>query len=74
MLFRSYLDEFERNRGLRDAKIIEFFDDYVHDSLAGFDTDETWPSDPRIVYVGGDNKLRYAAAPSRVGAGDTMAA
>ena len=73
-LVDAYRDEFERNRGLRDAKIIEFFDDYVHDSLAGFDTDETWPSDPRIVYVGGDNKLRYAAAPSRVGAGDTMAA
>jgi Uncharacterized alpha/beta hydrolase domain (DUF2235) len=62
----AYLDEFERGKGLSetaDAKLIELFEHYVHDSLAGFDTDETWPSDPRIVYVGGDNKLRYAFAP-----------
>ena len=59
-LIEAYRDEFERGRGLTDPKIIELFDDYVHDSLAGFDTDQTWPSDPRIVYVGGDRKLRYA--------------
>jgi len=62
-LVEAYLNEFVRGRGLdetRDAELIEFFNDYVHDSLAGFDTDETWPSDPRIVYVGSDNKLRYA--------------
>jgi hypothetical protein len=46
---------------MRDPKLIEFFDDYVHDSLGGFAKDETWPSDPRILYVGGDHKLRYAA-------------
>jgi hypothetical protein len=47
----------------------------VHDSLAGFNTDETWPSDPRIVYVGGDNKLRYAFRPIDAGgAGTSMAA
>lgn len=65
-LVDAYLDEFERNSGMRDEKVIAFFDDYVHDSLAGFDTDQTWPSDPRIVYVGGDRKLRFAqAAPTQ---------
>ena len=59
-LVDAYLDEFERHQGLRDRNVIEFFTDYVHDSLAGFDADETWPSDPRIVYVGSDNRLRYA--------------
>jgi len=77
-LVEAYLDEFVRGKGLTetaDAKLIELFDHYVHDSLAGFDTDETWPSDPRIVYVGGDNKLRYAFSPiDRVGRGSTQAA
>lgn len=62
-LVQAYLDEFERRAGLADPLVIEFFDEYVHNSLAAFDTDGTWPSDPRILYVGGDNKLRYAAAP-----------
>jgi hypothetical protein len=65
-LVEAYLDEFERGRGMRDARMIEFFDEYVHDSLAGFNTDETWPSDPRILYVGGDSKLRYAMLDERV--------
>jgi hypothetical protein len=62
-LVESYLDEYERGSGLhpqRDTALIELFEHYVHDSLAGFDTDETWPSDPRIIYVGGDKRLRYA--------------
>ena len=62
-LVEAYLDEYERGQGLRDPKLIEFFEEYVHDSLAGFDTDETWPSDPRVVYVGGDSRLRYAVIP-----------
>ena len=69
-LVDAYLDEYERGKGLRDAQVIAFFDDYVHDSLSGFDTDETWPSDPRILYVGGDNKLWYAAAPTSENYGD----
>ncbi len=77
-LVEAYLDEFERGRGLhaeRDAKLIELFDHYVHDSLAGFAKDETWPSDPRIVYVGSDNKLRYAFQPAgEPGLGATQAA
>lgn len=72
-LVEAYLDEFERSQGLRDAKVVEFFDEYVHDSLAGFATDETWPSDPRIVYVGGDNKLRYAGLHDALGSQPTAA-
>lgn len=64
-LVDAYLDEYERGNGMKDEKLIAFFDDYVHDSLAGFDTDETWPSDPRIVYVGGDRKLRFASVEPR---------
>ena len=67
-LVEAYRDEYERGKGLNltaDAKLIELFDHYVHDSLAGFDTDETWPSDPRMIYVGADLKLRYAhSAPA----------
>lgn len=73
-LVEAYREEYERGRGLTDDKIIAFFDDYVHDSLAGFDTDETWPSDPRIWYVGGDNKLRYAAVDKPTAGGQTLAA
>jgi Uncharacterized alpha/beta hydrolase domain (DUF2235) len=43
-----------------DEKLVAFFDRYVHDSLAGFATDATLPSDPRVIYAGGDNKIRYA--------------
>jgi hypothetical protein len=43
-----------------DEGIAAFFDRYVHDSLAGFATDSTLPSDPRVIYAGGDNKIRYA--------------
>lgn len=59
-LVEAYEDEFVRGRGLRDEKIIAFFDRYVHDSLAGFAQDATLPSDPRVVYAGGDNKMRFA--------------
>jgi hypothetical protein len=48
------------NNGLRDPESIAFFDTYVHDSLAGFAKDATLPSDPRVIYTGGDNKLPYA--------------
>lgn len=60
-LVSAYLDEFHNNKGLSDPKIIDFFDRHVHDSLAGFATDATLPSDPRVVYAGGDNKLKYAS-------------
>lgn len=46
--------------GLTDKTIIEFFDRYVHDSLAGFAKDATLPSDPRAIYLGGSKKYDYA--------------
>lgn len=64
-LVETYEAEFVQNRGLKDAKIIAFFDNHVHDSLAGFAMDSTLPSDPRVIYIGGDDKLQYAAAPNQ---------
>lgn len=61
-LVETYEEEYVHGRGLRDEKIIAFFDEHVHDSLAGFNTDSTLPSDPRVIYVGGDQKLDYAKA------------
>jgi hypothetical protein len=61
-LIETYEAEYLHGRGLRDEKIIAFFDEHVHDSLAGFATDSTLPSDPRVIYVGGDRKLDYAKA------------
>ncbi|WP_316867686.1 hypothetical protein, partial [Ralstonia mannitolilytica] len=37
------------------------FSTYVHDSLAGFATDNTRTTDPRVLYIGGDQKEKYAA-------------
>lgn len=63
-LITAYENEFIHNKGLQDEKLIDFFDSYVHDSLAGFAKDATLPSDPRVIYVGGDEKLKYAEQPS----------
>jgi hypothetical protein len=63
-LLETYENEFVLRNGLRDEKVIAFFDHHVHDSLAGFDKDCTLPSDPRVVYVGGDVKLRFAHGPT----------
>lgn len=46
-----------------ESDLFKFFNLYVHDSLAGFATDNTRPSDPRVIYIGGDIKKAYAAAP-----------
>lgn len=59
-LMDAYEDEYIHNRGLKDEKIFAFFEHYVHDSLSGFATDATLPSDPRVIYLGGDEKYRYA--------------
>jgi hypothetical protein len=59
-LMDAYEDEYIHNRGLKDEKIFAFFEGYVHDSLSGFALDATLPSDPRVVYLGGDEKYRYA--------------
>jgi hypothetical protein len=63
-LVEAYENEFEKNRGLADETIIRFFDSYVHDSLAAFAKDATIPSDPRVVYLGGDKKYQYARLDS----------
>jgi len=47
-----------------ESDLFKFFNLYVHDSLAGFATDNTRPSDPRVIYIGGDIKKAYAAAPT----------
>lgn len=65
-LVTAYEDEFVHNRGLNDEKLIKFFDNYVHDSLAGFAKDATLPSDPRVVYLGGDEKYEYASIGGNV--------
>ena len=60
ILIEAYENEFEKNKGLTDEKIISLFDNHIHDSLAAFAKDATLPSDPRVVYLGGDEKYEYA--------------
>jgi hypothetical protein len=57
--------------GLTDKTIIDFFDCYVHDSLAGFAKDATLPSDPRAIYLGGNEKYAYASLDKAVGDSDS---
>lgn len=59
--FHRVLREAWEMPSLTDAKIIAFFDEYVTDSLAGFDTDLTRATDPRRLYQGGDATVDYAA-------------
>ena len=60
----AYENEYIHNKGLKDEVIIAFFDNYVHDSLSGFAKDATLPSDPRVIYLGGDEKYKYAMLES----------
>ena len=61
-LMEAYEAEFVKHKGLLDSEldVLTFFDRYVHDSLAGFAKDSTLPSDPRVIYIGGDSESRYA--------------
>lgn len=59
-LLQAHDREFELKQGLTDPLVIDFFDSFVHDSLAGFAKDVTLPSDPRCCYIGGDDELKYA--------------
>ncbi len=59
-MLKAYEDEFTHGKGLTDKLVIEFFDNFVHDSLAGFAKDETLPSDPRCCYIGGDKEMKFA--------------
>lgn len=60
ILLDAYEAEFLQKKGLNNQSVIHFFDEYIHDSLAGFGKDATLPSDPRVVYLGGDQKFAYA--------------
>ncbi len=61
-LIEAYEAEYVQHRGLLDdyPKVLALFDNYVHDSLAGFAKDQTLPSDPRVVYIGGDKRSQFA--------------
>lgn len=67
--YRMLLECFEEaqaGKGLNpdnedDQKIIDFFNHYTHDSLAGFHKDLTLPSDPRVFFDGDNNYAHYAA-------------
>jgi hypothetical protein len=63
----AYIAVYEKKSGKLDSEVIAFFDDYVHDSLAGFATDSTLPSDPRCIYTGGDTELKYAMSSPGAG-------
>jgi hypothetical protein len=68
-LLLAYESRINRNGSFLDEKIVSFFDNYVHYSLAAFAQDATLPSDPRVVYLGGNEKYLYAAkdaSPSEV--------
>jgi hypothetical protein len=59
-LVETWEDEFVNNKGLVDNRVMQFFERYIHDSLADFNHDATLPSDPRVVYVGGDEREMFA--------------
>lgn len=59
-LVDSYESEIFRVEKNLDEAVFRIFELYVHDSLAGFGRDATFPSDPRVIYVGRDEKLRFA--------------
>jgi hypothetical protein len=73
-LMDAYENEFILNKGLTDQKIIDFFDNYVHDSLAGFAKDATFPSDPRVIYLGGEQKYKYASLDEKQSGNHALAA
>jgi hypothetical protein len=57
--FESILREAWETAPLTDAQVIAFFDEYVTDSLAGFDQDRTRATDFRWLYQGGDATVMY---------------
>ncbi len=72
-LMDAYNAQYLRQEPL-DPDVVAFFDRYVHDSLAGFAQDATLPSDPRVVYAGGNNKIRFAGAEANPPEGQPKAA
>lgn len=70
----AYENEYIHHKGMTDETLIAFFDNYVHDSLPGFAKDATLPSDPRVIYLGSDEKYKYAFLEKQSGASDTQLA
>jgi hypothetical protein len=61
VMMDAYENEYLRGDSVLDASVVSLFDNYVHDSLAAFAKDATLPSDPRVVFLGGDAKYGYAS-------------
>lgn len=59
--FERVLRDAWDEQDLTDETIIAFFNDYVTDSLAGFDSDRTRATEHRRLYQGGDDTIDYAA-------------
>lgn len=57
--FETVLCEAWDTEPLKDPEILAFFDDYVTDSLAGFDKDRTRATEYRWLYQGGDDTVMY---------------
>lgn len=60
-LLEAYEAGISDGGALVNEMTVRFFQNYVHDSLAGFGKDATFPSDPRVVFIGGDEKMKYAS-------------
>lgn len=60
-LMTAYESEFILGKGLTDSFAIGLFDKFVHDSLSAFAKDATLPSDPRVVFLGENQKYQYAS-------------
>lgn len=70
--FDKLLREAWDEPALKDPDVIAFFDDYVIDSLAGFAKDRTRATEARVLYQGGDERIKYALLSN--GSGDMKAA
>ncbi len=64
--FDKLLREAWDEPALKDLDVIAFFDDYVIDSLAGFASDRTRATEARVLYQGGDERIKYALLSNRV--------
>jgi hypothetical protein len=58
---------------LKDPEVIAFFDDYVIDSLAGFASDRTRATEARVLYQGGDERIKYALLSNGAGPAQRVA-
>lgn len=60
-MMTAYYNEYKLvDSGLKDKRVITFFREYVHDSVAGFAKDASFRSDPRVIYMGKNEKFKFA--------------